>query len=540
LFAAGINQDISYSGKVYNQNYRWSFDYVRWRQQGIVPSAFLTGSNAAQSVNPQAALLSVGFDAALAGGSSGTGRVWLSKIAAQNTPVALSQTGTSNVLVIPASVTVSAGSEFATFPVRAASVSQVVPVTLVASLNGASVQTSAMVTPAAWGQTDISSVWAPPTMTRGTSSIIVYLTGAAPAGGIPVKLISSNSALVSVPASVLVPVGASQISVPTTVAADTAPTSVVIQGTVVKTVGATFQVLPPPPPPPVDISTLSSPSTMTRGTSSVIVYLTAAAPAGGITVRMSSSNPALISVPASVLVPAGASQIAVPTTVAADSAPTSVVIQGTVLKTVGATVQVLPPPPAPAIDISSVWSQPTMTRGTSNVTVFLKAAAPTGGITVKMSSSNPALISVPASVLVAAGASQTAVTTTVGADSAPTSVIIQGTIVKTASVTIQVLPPPVDISSVWSQPTMTRGTSNVTVFLNAAAPAGGITVKMSSSNPALISVPVSVLVPAGASQIAVKTTVAADSVPTNVTIQGTVLKTAKATIQVLPPATTAH
>jgi hypothetical protein len=31
LFAHALDTDISYSGKIFNQNYRWSFDYVRWR-----------------------------------------------------------------------------------------------------------------------------------------------------------------------------------------------------------------------------------------------------------------------------------------------------------------------------------------------------------------------------------------------------------------------------------------------------------------------------------------------------------------------------
>jgi hypothetical protein len=45
MFSASINEDISYSAKIYNQNYRWSFDYVRWRQRGTpAPSAFLTDS----------------------------------------------------------------------------------------------------------------------------------------------------------------------------------------------------------------------------------------------------------------------------------------------------------------------------------------------------------------------------------------------------------------------------------------------------------------------------------------------------------------
>ncbi len=31
LFAHALDSDISYSGKIFSQNYRWSFDYVRWR-----------------------------------------------------------------------------------------------------------------------------------------------------------------------------------------------------------------------------------------------------------------------------------------------------------------------------------------------------------------------------------------------------------------------------------------------------------------------------------------------------------------------------
>ncbi len=33
LFAHALDSDISYSGKIFSQNYRWSFDYVRWRSE---------------------------------------------------------------------------------------------------------------------------------------------------------------------------------------------------------------------------------------------------------------------------------------------------------------------------------------------------------------------------------------------------------------------------------------------------------------------------------------------------------------------------
>ena len=240
LFSVGVNQDMSYSGKIYNQNYRWSFDYVRWRQQGTaVPSAYLTGAG----TTPPQSVLSVTVAASVGGGGTTTATVWLSRIAQQDTLVTLSQT--SNVLQVPASVMVSAGLQRATFSVTATNVAQGTSATIVASLNGASVQASLMVTPAAWGNTDIASVWVRPTSTTGIpDTVTVFLTTPAPLGGIPVKLSSSNPALVSLPATVTVPAGASQIGVWFNPGTTTTPTNVVVQGTVVTTKAATIQVVP--------------------------------------------------------------------------------------------------------------------------------------------------------------------------------------------------------------------------------------------------------------------------------------------------------
>lgn len=33
LWKWALADDISYSGKIFSQNYRWSFDYLRWRSQ---------------------------------------------------------------------------------------------------------------------------------------------------------------------------------------------------------------------------------------------------------------------------------------------------------------------------------------------------------------------------------------------------------------------------------------------------------------------------------------------------------------------------
>ena len=34
MFEHALDTNIGYSGKIFSQNYRWSFDYVRWRSGG--------------------------------------------------------------------------------------------------------------------------------------------------------------------------------------------------------------------------------------------------------------------------------------------------------------------------------------------------------------------------------------------------------------------------------------------------------------------------------------------------------------------------
>lgn len=41
LFSHGLDTDITYSGKIFSQNYRWSFDYVKWRKAAAARAAAL-------------------------------------------------------------------------------------------------------------------------------------------------------------------------------------------------------------------------------------------------------------------------------------------------------------------------------------------------------------------------------------------------------------------------------------------------------------------------------------------------------------------
>ncbi|HYU22324.1 MAG TPA: hypothetical protein VEM60_04215 [Candidatus Dormibacteraeota bacterium] len=357
----------------------------------------------------------------------------------------------------------------------------------------------------------LSSLALNPTSVAGgnSSTGTVTLSGPAPAGGAQVTLSSSNTAAATVPSSVTVPAGATSATFTVSTSVVTASTAVTISaayGGVTRTASITVA---PAPPPPATLSSLTlSPTSVIGGTQSSTgtVTLSGAAPAGGAQVALSSSNTAAATVPSSVTVAAGATSATFTVSTSAVAASTAVTISaayGGVTRTASITVAPAPPPPA---TLSSLTLSPTSVIGgtqSSTGTVTLSGAAPAGGATVALSSSNGAA-RVPSSVTVAAGATSATFTVSTSAVTASTAVTISaayGGVTRTASITVAPAPPPpATVSSLTLNPTSVIGglqTSTGTVTLSAAAPAGGATVALSSSNGAA-RVPSSVFVPAGA------------------------------------------
>jgi len=200
----------------------------------------------------------------------------------------------------------------------------------------------------------------------------------------------------------------------------------------------------------LSISSLAvSPSTVAGRTSSTgTATLSAAAPAGGATVTLASSNPAVVGVPASVTVPAGAASTSFAITTTTVAASTALSISGTfggVTRTAVLTVT----PVAAAPSLSSVTVDPTSVVGGAGAsgTVTLTAAAPASGAIVGLSSSNTTVASVPASATVAAGALSANFSIGTTAVTVATPVTISGTFggatrTATLSVNPQVAPPP--------------------------------------------------------------------------------------------------
>jgi hypothetical protein len=130
-------------------------------------------------------------------------------------------------------------------------------------------------------------------------------------------------------------------------------------------------------------------------------------------------------------------------------------------------------------------------------TVTITAAAPTGGTSVSLSSSNPAVASVQTPVVVAAGSTTAAFTVTaIAAGTVTISASFNGgsrqspTLIVTAGA-------PVTLSSISLSMASVVGGNPVigTVTLSAAAPAGGAMVSLSGGDP--VTVPATVTVPTG-------------------------------------------
>ena len=139
--------------------------------------------------------------------------------------------------------------------------------------------------------------------------------------------------------------------------------------------------------------------------------------------------------------------------------------------------------------------------GTQTVTgtVTVNGFAPAGGFVVNLAANNPS-VTLPASVMILAGQSSAAFTVSTTAVAVPTLVTLvasdtgkQGLV----SGSLTVLPP--DLAQLYLAYSLNFSGSafNGAVYLTTPAPSGGMTVNLSSSNPAVASVPATVTVPAG-------------------------------------------
>jgi hypothetical protein len=194
----------------------------------------------------------------------------------------------------------------------------------------------------------------------------------------------------------------------------------------------------------------ANPATVVGGeASSGTAVLSTPAPQGGAVISLSSSHPAVASVPATTTAPSNSFTASFTITTFAVTSSTTVTITGhyngstrtaTLTVTPGGSTPPPPPPPPPAATLQSVSVSPTSVTGgsSSQGTVFLSAGAPAGGASVSLSSGHAA-VSVPPSVIVAAGAASatfTASTTAVTAATPVTIAAAYGSNTRTTTLTV--------------------------------------------------------------------------------------------------------
>jgi hypothetical protein len=165
----------------------------------------------------------------------------------------------------------------------------------------------------------------------------------------------------------------------------------------------------------------------------------------------------------------------------------------------------------------------------STGTVMLTSAAPSGGISVSLSSNNAAA-QVQLSVIVPANAASAMFNITTSTVSASTPVTISATangVTQTRNMTVT---PTAALQAIGVNPaTITGGQGSTgTVSLSSAAPVGGVLLSLSSNN-AAAQVQSSVTVPANVASATFSVTTSAVSAPTPVTISATANGVTKAT-----------
>jgi hypothetical protein len=473
---------------------------------------------------PAAALASVSLNpTSVTGGATSTGTVTLTAAAPAGGANATLTSGNTAAATVPANVSIPAGQTSATFTVTAKAVTTNATAAISAAYGGVTKSATLTVNVPALA---LASVTLNPTsVTGGTNATgTVTLTGTAPAA-ITLPLTNSDTADVTVPASVNIAAGAKSA----TFTATTKPQAAIASATIGATYGgvnksATITVKAPV------LSTLAlSPASVAGGNAVTATVAMSGTVVVATTVTLTSSNTAVATIPASITVAPGAKTAkATITTKAVTATATSTISAalGAVTKTATLTVN----PTA----LASVALAPNVVGGggTSSGTVTLTGPA-AAALTVTLTSASPAVAPVPASVTVAAGAKTAKFSITTKPVTANTPVTISATyggVTKSATLTINAA----SLASVALNPSTTKGRSAVTGTVTFTAPVtAATTVTLTSNKTAVATAPASVTVAAGASSATFSVTTKAVTANTAVTIKATaggISKTAALTV----------
>ena len=371
--------------------------------------------------------------ATISGGAQPQGIVMLNGQAPAGGAV-VSLSSNSPFVSPPASVTVAPGSFSASFPIPTSSVTADTTAIVTANYNGASSQAQVTLT----SQQPPSSLTLSPTSTTGSGgSSFATVTIASPASTDQVlQVASSNPSITSVPNGVTIPAGSTTGGFnifTTSVSVQTVVTISVSGGGVTRTASLTVNpdTVPDPVPPPTPAApALLSPASNARVAQPINFDWSDVSGATSYEIQIDDSSN--FTVPFTLSQKVSVSQATI-TGLPAQRffwrvrGFNSAGVAGPFSASRRFTAQA-PSTTTPA-SLSAVSVSPTSVVGgtTSQGTITLTGAAPSGGAVVTLSSANTSVVSVPASVTVAAGASSATFNVNTSAVTANTSVTITAT-----------------------------------------------------------------------------------------------------------------
>jgi hypothetical protein len=268
----------------------------------------------------------------------------------------------------------------------------------------------------------------------------------------------------------------------------------------------TFTVVAGPPIPQGlgVLSLVATPSSVSGGNATQArVTLTQPALAGGVTVKVA-SDMSDVETPASVFIPAGATDAMVtPIT----TSPVGAASVGTIRAAYGTTWQQSSLGLSPLLWGHSLGAETVVGGDATTGTVTLLNPAPAGGAMVTLVSGDPAVVGLPPTVFIPAGATGASFNITTSTVSAPTRVRIDSGYgaesYRSPSLWLTVAPPgtatPAALASLALTSASIPGgaTTTATVTLTAPASAGGATIRLSGSMEGQVVTPPNVTVPAG-------------------------------------------
>ncbi len=435
---------------------------------------------------------------------------------------------------VPASVTVAPGATSATFTVASQAVTVAATAHITGTLNGDAASSELTVLPLP----KVSNLsLAPDTIIGGAEDATATITLDIPAVGTAAQrrltLASDNPAAATVPASVTVPPGATSATFTVTSQAIMVAATAHITGTLNGgAASAELTVLPLPRASDMSLA----PATVVGGAEDSTATIVLNAPAVGTAaqrrVTLTSDNPAAATVPTSVTVAVGATSAVFTLTSrsvsAAATANVSAILNG---GTASAALTIVPLPTVTALSLDTT----TVVGGSADATATVTLSAPAIGTAtqrrVSISSGNTAVATVPASVVVPIGATSATFTVSSKVVAASATAIIAAALNGGAAQAMLTVGPLL-VSDLSVDPgSVQGGTGNATVTVTLNVPTAGTAaqrrVALSSSDPAVASLPATVVVPIGATSVAFTVTSHVVGATSTVTIEATLNGAAK-------------